>query len=253
MDNLSQTLTKSLQANFQLEPIRPNFYQIYLPAYYPDGDMMDIFIQQQSEDSFCVCDCSATLMRLSYSYELNSDRKRKILKNILHENGADIEDGNIFITASLQNLPRVIMQFVQILSQIAGMKQFQHTIEQTMFYENMRNLIDSEYQSLSPRRDVTPLPGNDEYVVDYVLAPQRKCPIFLFPVSGQSRTQTVVITLLKLQQSEISFTGVVVHNDFEKLSGRTQKFITNAADKQFVDFKSFADNGNAYIRRLLAV
>lgn len=253
MEPLLQALHQQFLSNFQLEQVRSHVHQLYIPAYYPDGDMMDIYIEQTGKDAFRVCDYGTALMRLSYTYELNSERKKKILLDILHENGADFEDGNIFIETPLSRLDSAVMQFVQILSQVSSMRQYQRTVEQTAFYEEIHQFIYSRFLSFKPRQNVTPLQGSDEYVVDYVLAPKEKRPVFLFPVSGQSKTQTVVITLQQLQQCNIPFTGVVIHRDFEKLPGKTQKFITNAADKQFADFKSFADGGPRYIERLLAV
>lgn len=60
---------------------RPNIMQVIAPLYHEDGDMLDIFIDvpRNSGEPMIISDHGLTLMRLSYSYEVDSPTKRKIL------------------------------------------------------------------------------------------------------------------------------------------------------------------------------
>nr|DAQ64246.1 MAG TPA: hypothetical protein [Caudoviricetes sp.] len=42
---LRESLNKSFNSNINLRLVKPNTYQIFLPYFHSDGDMVDIFIQ----------------------------------------------------------------------------------------------------------------------------------------------------------------------------------------------------------------
>ena len=253
IQQLRNALTQSFHSTFRIDEVRKGIYQVFIPAFYPDGDMIDIFLKPESNGNIQVCDMGLTLMRLSYTYDLNTETKQKIFKRILNENGANFQEGNIFISASASETYAVIMQFIQLIAKISDMKQYQRMVSHSQFYENFKDYIFTAFQAYHPEENVTPIHERSEINVDFVLTKEGNKPIFLYPVRGTSKATTVVMSLLSLQEIGIPFTGVVVHEDFESLPDKTQKFITNAADKQFTDFKQFQDRGEKYLHRLTAV
>lgn len=250
LTQLNTALATAFHDNFRLDEIRPNTYQVFLPAYYPDGDMIDIFIKPQSDDKVDICDFGLTLMRLSYTYDLNTRSKQTIFNKILRENGADIGNGNIFIRSSINDMYATIMQFVQLIAKISDMKQYQKLSQKSEFYNNFKDFILNSFKEFSPKENIIPLPDREEISVDYVLQQANCKPIYLYPVSGNSKADLVVMSFINLQKANVPFTGVVVHEDFESLTKRTQKFITDAADKQFTDLGNFKSKGSQYLNRL---
>ena len=250
LTQLNTALAAAFHDSFRLDEIRPNTYQVFLPAYYPDGDMIDIFIKPQLDGKIDICDFGLTLMRLSYTYDLTTRAKQTIFNKILRENGADIENGNIFISSSINNMYATIMQFVQLIAKISDMKQYQRLSQKSEFYNNFKDFILDSFKEFSPKANIIPIPDREEITVDYVLQQSNCKPIYLYPVSVNSKADLVVMSFINLQKANIPFTGVVVHEDFESLAKKTQKFITDAADKQFTDFSNFKSQGSQYLNRL---
>ena len=73
---------------------------------------------------------------------------------------------------------------------------------------------------------------------------KRLLPDFLTPYS--------VIRLDYLLRSEIPFRSVVVHENFEALTTKDRRILTNVVDKQFTDLDDFQKSGADYIRREIA-
>jgi hypothetical protein len=57
-----------------------------MPFYHEDGDMIDLFIQPLEDGRFRICDFGMTLMRLSYTYELDTPAKERIFYRIVEAN-----------------------------------------------------------------------------------------------------------------------------------------------------------------------
>lgn len=252
LERLTSLLREAFQRDVRLDMVRSDMFQVFLPAYYPDGDMIDVFVKPLGQSGVRVCDCGLTLMRLSYAYELNSDAKRKVFQKVLKDCGAGIEKGVIYIDVPLDGIYAALMQFVQLIAKVSDMRNYQRLVAHSDFYNVVKDIIFKNFENLAPEESVVPLKNREEIVVDYVLRPNGHSPIYLYPVQGNQKAQNVIISLLSLQREKVSFNGVVIHDDFESLPAKTQKFITNAADKQFADLENFKEFGEQYIVRLCA-
>ena len=64
-------------------------FQVILPIFHEDGDMIDVYLQSSPVGGgmIRVCDFGMTLMRLSYSYEISKPTRKRILNSILAHNG----------------------------------------------------------------------------------------------------------------------------------------------------------------------
>jgi hypothetical protein len=100
-----------------------NIYQLIAPFYHEDGDMYDIFLDINGEGSLIkVCDHGLTLMRLSYTYELDTPKKEEIFFQILRDNNIENDNGNLFIEAAGENLYTAVLRFTQVISKITNMQ-----------------------------------------------------------------------------------------------------------------------------------
>jgi hypothetical protein len=57
-----------------------------------------------------------TIMRLSYSFEIDTPNKERIFQRILAENGVQEENGAIVLDAPIESLYPAILQFAQAVS-----------------------------------------------------------------------------------------------------------------------------------------
>lgn len=247
--DIIEILRSAFHKDFQLVEKRHNLYQLFVPIYYEDGDMMDIFLQQTTNNYIRVCDCGLTLMRLSYTFELNSEKKKHILRTILSENDAAVENGNIFIDTTRELLFETIMQFSQVLTKVSAMKMLSRKSTKNMFYEDLETYIADTFKDFNPQKNYLPIAGKDEYCVDYRLTAGNN-DLFLFAIRGDAKALSSIVSILTFQQKKIPFNSVIVHDDYNTLSLATQKRIMNVADKQFFDWASFKDSASDYFSRL---
>ena len=246
---LTETLKKSFFNDFSLHKRRNNLYQILLPLYYEDGDMMDIFIDT-SNDQVSICDCGLTLMHLSYSFDITTEKQKRILSNILAESGATNDDGDIRLKVSDNMLFETIMQMSQIISRISSMKMLQKKAVASLFYEQLSSYIDDSFKQYHVEKNYVPIADRDELKVDYAFISGNR-PIYVFAVKGDAKAQKSVISMLSFQKENMPFTGIVVHENYSHLRQDTQKVIMNVADKQYYDFTSFTSRKNDFTKKYL--
>ena len=85
MKTIFKNITNSFNKRIEIKEKRKNLYQIFLPIYHEDGDMIDLFIESV-DNKFILCDYGLTLQRLSYNYDIDTENKESILQKIITEN-----------------------------------------------------------------------------------------------------------------------------------------------------------------------
>jgi hypothetical protein len=229
-----------------------NMYQVIAPFYHEDGDMYDLFLETANGDSpIKVCDNGLTLMRLSYAYELDTPKKEEIFFQILRDNRIENDNGNLYFETSPEQLAGAITHFTQIIAKITNMQLYRREVIRSLFYEDLRDFVTDEFSSLSPAQSFLPIPERDDLEVDFHFDAKPR-PLYLFGVRDNAKARLVSISCLEYLRNAIPFRSVVVHEDFEALSSKDRKIITNAVDKQFTDFADFKNNAKTYFERELA-
>ena len=99
IEQITEKLKNQFNGRFRINEKRPGIYQLFLPLYHEDGDMIEMYLQEEN-DMWKISDYAMALMRLSYSYEVDTENKEKIFQKIISENGLSEDNGNIFITAN---------------------------------------------------------------------------------------------------------------------------------------------------------
>jgi Domain of unknown function DUF1828 len=232
---------------------RPGILQLIIPCYHEDGDMVEIFLEPspEREGSIRICDYGMTLMRLSYSYELDTPRKEQILARILSENYLNEDDGNLYLDAKPDALYPAVLQFAQTVAKVANMRIYQKEVIRSLFYEMLREFVEKELKRYKPQPRQLPIPSREDLEVDYLFEVQPH-PIFLFGVQGDAKARLVAIACLEFQRAKTGFKSFVVHEDFEDISRKDRKRITSAADKQFVSLDDFKQNAIEVFEREVA-
>ena len=230
---------------------RPGMLQVLAPLFHEDGDMVDIFLDEPADGSSKVRigDHGLTLMRLSYTYDLDTENKQRIFNHILAENRIQEQDGRLFIEADPERLYPALLQFAQTVAKVSSMKFFKREVTQNLFYAQLAEFVEERLAEYSPRPKTLPIPDHDEYEVDFQLEIGRR-PVFLFGVKDDDKARLATISCLEFQRREIPFKSVIVHQDFE--SGITKKDrtrITSASDKQFPSLDDFRENGPRFFER----
>ena len=230
---------------------RPGVVQVLAPLFHEDGDMIDIFLDMPKEEvaPIRICDHGLTLMRLSYSYDVETPTKQKIFSRILSENGISEDRGRLYLETTAEGLYPALLQFAQTVAKVSNMQAFKREVVQNLFYEMLGDFITSKLDRFKPHADHLPITDRDDLEVDWQFE-VRPRPIFLYGVKDNAKARLAALSCLEFQKRDIAFRSVVVHEDFESgLSKKDQTRITSAADKQFTSLADFQTNAEQYFSR----
>lgn len=249
MDYLS-LLKEQLNGRIAFREKRPGIHQLLAPFYHEDGDMMELYLEASKLNGgkIRVCDHGMTLMRLSYSFELDTENKQRIFNKILAENQINEEKGNIYFDAAPEALYPAVMQFVQTVAKVSNMRMYKREIIQSMFFELLMEFIETNLAKYNPRPNVYPIADRDDLEVDcsFEIAPR---PVYLFGVKDVAKARLVALSCLEFQKKKMPFKSYVVHEDFEGLPKKDRTRITSASDKQFPSLEDFRTNAETYFER----
>ncbi|WP_298704706.1 DUF1828 domain-containing protein [uncultured Veillonella sp.] len=246
-------LQNSFAHQFDLIEKRPDIYQLLVPIYHPDGDMVEMFLDLRNKNQIILMDYGMTLMRLSYTFDIDTDKKQQLLQQIIFQYNGNIDysTGIISTQCNINQLFNAIMQYSQLILKVLSLALVQRKSVANLFYKKFTDYVLTSLKSLNPKVDYKPLSAEQDLVIQYAFEKNNK-KVFLFPSSSESKAKDTIIDILTLQQAECIFTSVVVHDSFDKLPRGTQKKIMKVSDKQFYDLADFEESGADYINRILA-
>lgn len=233
---------------------RQGIVQVLAPLFHEDGDMVDLFLDlpKSSNDPIRISDHGMTLMRLSYSYDIDTPTKHRILDRILSENGITEDSGKLWLDTPREQLYPSLLQFAQTVAKVSNMQAFKREVMQSLFFEMLGEFVKNNFPRFHPMDHYVPMPERDDLEVDWKLNLPRQ--IFLFGVRDNAKARLAALSCREFQMHRISFRSVIVHEDFENgLSKKDQSRITNAADKQFTSLADFQTNAEEYLQRELGI
>jgi hypothetical protein len=215
--------------------------------------MVDMFLEQSpaQQDKVRICDKGMTLMRLSYSYDIDTPNKELILGRILSENGVCEQNGNLFIDAHPDGLCPAILQFAQTVARVSNMRMFRREVIHSLFFEMLAEVVDEKLRGFNPRHPYYPLPDQEEYQVDYCFN-GRDRPVYLFGVNNSPTARLAIISSLKFQNENLRFYGAVVLDSLDSLGKKDQARLLSATDKVFPSLDDLRENGGRFLNREVA-
>ena len=251
--NYIELLSEQFNHQVTLRERRPGIYQLIAPLYHEDGDMIDIFLEQQNggRPQVRVCDHGMTLMRLSYSFDVDTPNKERILQQILSENRVHEENGNLFLETTPESLYPTVLQFAQTVAKVSNMQLYKREVIQSLFYEMLTEFIETSLTRYHPRPNTLPIPDRDDLETDFQFDVSPR-PIFLFGVKDSAKARLATISCLEFQRARIPFKSFIVHEDFEALTKKDRSRITSAADKQFISLDDFREHAEQVFEREVA-
>ncbi len=251
------TLLDNLRSQFNdhvaFSEKRPGIQQLVAPLYHEDGDMVDIFLElpRNGGNQVRICDFGMTLMRLSYSFDVDTPNKERILQRILSENQLREENGNLSIEADIDALYPAVLQFAQGVAKVGNMRLFKREVIASLFYEMLQEFIEERLGEYHPQSITLPIPERDDLEVDYQLEKNNRI-LYLFGVKDPTKARLVTISCLEFQRKRLPFKSMVVHEDFEGLPRKDRTRLTSACDKQFPTLEDFRTNASQFLEREVA-
>ena len=255
--NVVELLREQFNSHVAIREKRPGVLQLVAPLFHEDGDMVDIFLDIPKNGSvnptqkIRVSDHGLTLMRLSYTFDIDTPNKDKIFRRILAENGVTEENGEFFIEASPESLYTTLLQFSQAVSKVCNMRYFRREVLASLFEEMLAEFIQAELRRFNPTQAVLPISDRDDLEVDWEFRPNG-VPLYLFAVKDANRARLATISCLEFQRHNLRFKSIAVHEDIDKLGRKDRNRLTNACDKQFTSLDEFKQNVTPYLEREIA-
>lgn len=248
MTDLNSAIGSMFNGYAQLSERRPGIMQLHAPIYHEDGDMLDIYLEKLNGESVRVSDFGMTLMRLSYSFDIDTENKRRIFNQILSENSIECDNGHLSLETTIDKIGPAVLHFAQVVGKVSCLDVLRREIVSGLFFEMVTEFVREELVRFSPDHKVCPLPNRDDLEVDFAFN-IRPHPVYLFAVRSNSQARLASISCLEFQRASLPFKGFVVHDDFNALSANDRARITSASDKQFVSFGDFKANAVQFLER----
>ena len=148
--NAVELLREQFNSHVTVREKRPGVMQLVAPLFHEDGDMMDVFLDVPKNGAASplqkirVSDHGLTLMRLSYTFDIDTPNKEKIFHRILAENGVAEENGELFIEAAPATLYTSLLQFSQAVSKVCNMRYFKREVLASLFDEMLAEFIQGQ-------------------------------------------------------------------------------------------------------------
>jgi hypothetical protein len=252
MNDILTILQQQSNQKLGLREKRPDRWQVIVPFYHEDGDMVEVFITPVGDNRYRICDYGLTLMRLSYSYDLDTPNKERILNSIIASYNIQNDKGDLFIDVEVTQLYPALMQFIGTVLKVSNMRLYKREVIQSLFFEMLAEFIQTELGKYQPQEKYHPLPDMPEYEVDYCFN-HHKVPIYLFGVNNASTARLTVISSQKFIIENLKFRSVTVLESLDCLGKRDQTRLMAATDKVFPEFTEFEKNGKDYFERELSL
>lgn len=248
MEQIIDHIKKNFNGRVSIRKKRPNIYQLLLPIYHEDGDMIDLFITSKGENKYELCDYGLTLQRLSYSYDIDTPNKESILQKILSENSLTEQEGNICLETNTESLYNDVMHITQAYAKIGSMRFFAREVVENLFFEMLDEYIFRDLKDFRPEKKVLPIPGRDDLEADYSFKPNGK-PVYLFGVKDVAKARLATLSYQAYLLSNIKYHGWVVTENFEALPRKDKIRLTNVCDKQFTSLDEFKMNARTFLEK----
>ena len=252
-DRIRASLAHGWTANFDLYERRPGEHQLIIPILHEDGDMVDVYLSDspRGDNLVRICDFGLTLMRLSYTFDVRTAARQRILESILTNNGVNHDDGNLYLDAPIDKLYEGAMQFAGCVQKVCNMRYWSRETIRSTFYEDLGSYVTTEMSPFEPVPDSFPLP---EYptCVDWSLS-HKNVRFYVFGVMGSDKAKNVAIALLEFQKAHLKFMSLVVHEDMEELGRMERFYLTRNADTQYPTLNDFQEKAAEDIARLVSL
>ncbi len=240
-------LKAQLNNSIEFQPKKTGVDQVFIPIFHEDGDMYDVFIEKtdNAEKPFRICDYGLTLMHLSYQFDVDTAKKNDVFESIVTRNLGQIDDGNIYIDTTSDNLYQSLMQYYQIISKVSNMSILKNETIKSLFYDYLFDYIDSSLGKYNPTPHFSPI---QDYSTDCKFDIPEKKPIFLFGVKDSLKARDAISCCMMFRNEKIPFESLIIYEDIDSpsLQKIDRRRLTNIADKQFSSLDDFEEQAHSY-------
>ena len=102
--------------------IRKDILQVHLPIFHPDGDMIQIYIQERDEGWIRITDFGHTIMRLSFDNDVDNATTWDSIHEILRHHQVREYEGSFYVDIPdteptiIEQVFRLVVVIMKVLS-----------------------------------------------------------------------------------------------------------------------------------------
>ena len=210
-----------------------NGLMLDIPFYHEDGDMYEIFVKQSDNGIVTLYDNGLTLMRLSYTFALDTDNKIDIFNRLLQKNGITNTNGILSIQTNEQNFVDDLNQFCIAIAKVTSMDILSKEVVSSLFYEYVDDyLMSTVMKSYPVERNFKP--NNAEFFPrSYKISAAKS--IILFPIKDNLSASRAALGWLNLKNQDNSFRGLSVCDNLDTIS-QNDKYKRHYYRNQYNEF-----------------
>jgi hypothetical protein len=244
-----ETIFENTPANlFRLQRKSNTKYQVIAPIFHEDGDMMSIFVEEDG-DQIRISDNGVSLMRLSYTFDIDTDNKSKQLSAIVTAQDADNYDGDIVLTVPRTEIYSGIMRYAQMVGQVCNLDILSRETISDLFYDDLERAIADHFSEYKFEKNYEDAKYGD-LPIDYAFLGFGK-PVYLFGAKDTNKAYQITVCCLSLMQRNVSFRSIAVFNEIDNIQKFARNNLMNTATKVFSDIPGFLEKGPDYFRKEL--
>lgn len=251
-NELTTILHKKATSRLSIHESRKGEYQVIIPIYHEDGDMVEVFIKPNfgSENLARILDYGMSLQRLSYSYDINTSSRKRILESILWNNDINNDNGNLYIDTTIDGLYENILKFIGGVQKVCNMKYWSKSADKVVLHQfnNTAFSVLNTYSNLEA--NYRPPGYEGRFLVDWYFS-RYSSSFFIFGIGGYSKASNTTIAILEYLNISLVFNSVVVYyNPDAKIPSRTRDSLNKHANKVYLNTSDFRNSVKNDIAKL---
>ena len=255
IDSIQHNLRISFDTAFEVYERKPGTLQLISPICHEDGDMLDIYLEKSPQgDTFIrICDFGLTLMRLSYDDEPKSPTHKRILSDILANNGIVNESDNLYTDVRLEDLHKGILRYASGIHKVCNIRYWKQESAERIFQNNLKIHITTKMSAFSPRQNFRPY-GQARYRVDWAFE-YAKLWFFAYGVRGGTQAKNAIISLFELQnlrqtiQMDTPYKSIIIRDAKTAIAKKDDEFLQETTNHYYPSLQAFEHNGISDFKR----
>jgi hypothetical protein len=224
---------------------RIGVYQLLIPMYYHDGDMVELFAMLLPGNKVRLFDEGFTLMRLSYTFDYDTTAGNKMLRSILGENDIDLIDEMLVLECSLEDIVPALLRFTSTQVKVLLMRMYSKSKEKSSFVADLNEFVLVKLNKYKPEIDYNPKPGLELYKVDFKFN-SLPTPKFMFGITGQTKAIRTATALRQFLLEDLTSDNIMVFENVKKITTQDYDRVMKYTKKSFESLKDFKKNGEKY-------
>lgn len=243
-NDLTTILHQKATSRLSIHESRTGEYQVVIPFYHEDGDMIEVFIKPKSgsKNQARIFDYGMSLQRLSYTYDINTTSRKRVLESILWNNDINNDNGNLYIDTTIDGLYENILKFIGGVQKICNMKYWSKSSDKVVLHQfnNTAYSVLNSYNKFEMRYRP---PGYDgRFLVDWFLS-HDDSSFYIFGIGGYSKASNTTIAILEYLNISLVFNSVVVYyNPDAKIPFKTKDSLNKHANKIYHNTDDFRNS-----------